>query len=423
LSALGRGRAYAVIVGVCVLPRLAVLLHERGQILAEFVEKSDVMARVFVETGTFGYVPGEPSASTQPFYGWFLVAVYWIGGRNWIAIGTAQILVAAIAAVLVYETGRRYISPRAGLLAALIWTVQPYLLWHDLHVNREIVDQPLGVAMFFLALRAGETRSLPVAGALGLVTGLAVLSNSRLALFPLVLGLYLVWRHAGWAAAALVPLMAAVAIAPWVVRNKVEVGCFTLTTDARALWKANNLNTLATLRAGGWIDDVPDLPNRPPTPSEVGDIYEQTGRRIPIDECAQQEYYQELVLEFWREHPGEKAKLAAQATAMLWDPRVDLSGRTEGGGATAVARRWFEPAYMIPLVVLALVGLFAVVPSVRVLAIVFLVYETAMAWIFVGTTRYRVPWDFVLALLAAAAIERWLSGWRPRWPRPFSQKR
>ena len=41
--------------------------------LANF-EKSDLLARVFVETGTFGYVPGEPSAYTQPLYGWFLIA-------------------------------------------------------------------------------------------------------------------------------------------------------------------------------------------------------------------------------------------------------------------------------------------------------------------------------------------------------------
>jgi hypothetical protein len=27
-----------------------------------------------------------------------------------------------------------------------------------------------------------------------------------------------------------------------------------------------------------------------------------------------------------------------------------------------------------------------------------------MAMVFVGTTRYRVPWDFVVALLAAAAV-------------------
>ena len=31
-------------------------------------------------------------------------------------------------------------------------------------------------------------------------------------------------------------------------------------------------------------------------------------------------------------------------------------------------------------------------------------YQTLTAALFVGETRYRVPWDFLLALLAAAAV-------------------
>jgi len=61
---------------------------------------------------------------------------------------------------------------------------------------------------------------------------------------------------------------------------------------------------------------------------------------------------------------------------------------------------------MVPLYLLAVAGLFLVPLPFRVLAIVFAAYETGAAWVFAGTTRYRVPWDFVLALLAAAAIDR-----------------
>jgi 4-amino-4-deoxy-L-arabinose transferase-like glycosyltransferase len=408
-----------------VVPRLAALLHERSQILTEFVEKSDTMAQVFLSSGTFGYVPGEPSASTQPLYGWFLIAVYWIAGRHWWSLGTAQVLVALGTALLVYEIGRRFLSARAGLVAAIVMTIQPYLVWHDVHANREILDQALGAATFLLALLAAGRRSLPLAAALGLVVGLAVLSNSRLTLLPVVLAGFLLWSRAGWKAALAVPVLAAVAVSPWVVRNKVEVGCFTLTTDARALWKANNVNTYETLRKGDWIDGVPDIPGRPPTPQETGDIYAATGRKVEVDECAQQSYYQHLVWEFWKDHPAEKAKLAVQATAMLWDPRVDLrSGRSEEGGSLDVLRTWFQPLYAVPLYLLALAGLFFVPPAFRALALVFIAYETAMAWIFAGTTRYRVSWDFVLALLAAAALTRFpfaeaASRLSPR--RPLSQ--
>ena len=63
-------------------PRLIVLLHERGRILTAFTDKSDDFAQTFAKHGTFGFIPGAPSAYTQPLYGFFLVPVYWLFGRS-----------------------------------------------------------------------------------------------------------------------------------------------------------------------------------------------------------------------------------------------------------------------------------------------------------------------------------------------------
>src|SRR5262249_9716740 len=184
--------------------------------------------------------------------------------------------------------------------------------------NREILDQPLGAAMFGLALLCAVRPSVKLAGALGVVSGMAILSNTRLVALPIVLALYLLWRHAGWTAALAVPVLPAVALAPWVVRNKVEVGCFAITTDARALWKANNLHTYSTLANGGWIDDVPEHPgwDVPPrygpdalrwyTPQQAGDYYKHHQVALPIDECTQETYYEHQVKVFWEHHPGAK---------------------------------------------------------------------------------------------------------------------
>jgi hypothetical protein len=243
----------------------------------------------------------------------------------------------------------------------------------------------------------------------GLVSGVAILGNARLTALPLVLALFLLWRGSGWVAAVAVPALALVALAPWLIRNKVEVGCWAITTDARALWKANNLNTYSVLAHGGWIDQVPDIPQRSTanprwrTPEEAHGIWISNGKIIDVPECFQQAHYEHLVFQFWKHHPGAKAKLAAQATWMLWNPQVE-TGAQETGVDTL--RQWAEPAWMIPLYVLAIAGLFFVPPAFRALSLIFGFYETAAAWVFAGTTRYRVSWDFVLALLAAAAIDR-----------------
>jgi 4-amino-4-deoxy-L-arabinose transferase-like glycosyltransferase len=403
-----RRRSYAVVLAACVLPRLVVLLYERGSILSTFTEKSDTFASTFVNTGTFGFIPGEPSAWTQPAYSFFLIPIYWIFGRNWPSVGLWQIAVAAATALIVHETGRRFLSPRAGLIAAVVATLNPYLVWHDVHVNREIVDQVLAAAIVYLTLVAADraTRRVgAVSAALGLVLALGILGNSRLLFLPFVCGGFVFWQRRVVLAPALCIGACLLALVPWAVRNDVSVGCFTLSTDTKALWKANNANTYATLAAGKWIDDVPDLPGAPPTPEMTGSIWAVHHRLIHVDECAQQSFYRTKALAFMVDHPGEKARLAGQAVRMLWDPRVQKTeGRPGAGGFLDRARTWVQPLYEIPLYLFALVGLFLAPRRVSVLVLLLLGYQTLVAIGFAGDTRYRVPWDFLLALVASVAV-------------------
>ena len=56
----------------------------------------------------------------------------------------------------------------------------------------------------------------------------------------------------------------------------------------------------------------------------------------------------------------------AQATRMLWNPRVGIEGAQESGVDSL--RTWVEPLYTVPLFLLALAGLFVVPPAFAVLA-------------------------------------------------------
>ncbi len=423
---MNRRGAYIVLAFVCAAPRLGVLLHERDAITASFTEKSDVFAQVFVAHGTYGLIPGEPSAYTQPLYGWFLIPVYWIFGRSWWSIGIAQILLAVVTAALVYEIGRRLLGPRAGLVGAAIATLNPYLIWHDVHVNREIVDQVCAAALVLLTLVVAERPSPRLAALLGAVTGLALLGNTRLVFLPIVCAVYLAFRLPRARATALVCGLvlagAAVVVAPWLVRNKLDVGCWTITTDGRSMWKANNSRTYGLLSSGQWIDNVGSHVPRPPepghlTPEEAAVIYEQTGGRVKLypDECLEMTFYENLALAFWRHHPGDKAKLAALSAKLLWQPNVfETSGRPGGGTNLDVGRSVVEPVYMWVVYALAAVGLLVAPRPFAVLALLLLAYQTAAALAFVGATRYRVPWDFLLAILAAAALTRLVERLRAR---------
>src|SRR2546430_3713218 len=246
------------------------------------------------------------------------------------------------------------------------------------------------------------------------MSGLDVLGNVRLIGMLLVVAAYLLLRNGwSWAPVALVAA-AALAVTPWVVRNKVEVGCFALTTDGRALWKANNAQTYGLLAQGKWIDDVKDPPHHPfPNPEEARDLYRQTGVKHHVNECANQSYYQHKAWKFVRDHPGEKTKLAAQAVRMEWDPRTTASATDSGHGAI---RSLAQPLYTSLLYALGLVGIFVTARWFVGLALAVLAYQTIAAIVFVGATRYRIATDFLIALLAAGAVEWALRRRRRRSP-------
>jgi hypothetical protein len=421
-----RRTAYSALAFVCAAPRLGVLLHVRDTITGSNAEKSDLFAQLFVAHGTYGLIPGEPSAYTQPLYGWFLIPVYWIFGRSWWSIGIAQILLAVVTAALVYEIGRRLLGPRAGFVGAAIATLNPYLIWHDVHVNREIADQVCAAALVLLTLVVAERPSPKLAALLGAVTGLALLGNTRLVFVPILCAVYLAFRLPRARATALVCGLvlvgAAVVVAPWLVRNKVDVGCWAITTDGRAMWKANNPGTYGLLSSGQWIDNVgPRAPRAPEpghlTPDEAHGIYARTHGQVKLhpDECLEMTFYENLAFSFWRHHPADKAKLAALSAQLLWQPNVfETSGRPGAGTNLDVGRRIVEPVYMWIVYALAAVGLLVAPRPFVVLALLLLAYQTAAALAFVGATRYRVAWDFLLAILVAAALARLADRMRSR---------
>ncbi len=59
---------------------------------------------------------------------------------------------------------------------------------------------------------------------------------------------------------------------------------------------------------------------------------------------------------------------------------------------------------MVALYALAVAGVFVAPPAFVGLAMLMLAYNTLAAMVFAGTARYRTPWDFLLALLAAFAL-------------------
>ena len=188
---------------------------------------------------------------------------------------------------------------------------------------------------------------------------------------PLVLGIWLMARlgfaQHGLAALLVVCACTALVLAPWVVRNHVLGGL--LRGDdrlARALEgeQPEHVRRPGTTEAGSTMSRR--CPAHRPVRRTRGQIYRETGRIVEVDECAQMRLYREEVVEFWREHPGEKARLAGQAARLLWQPNVlETEGRPGAGTWRDTARSVVEPAFMIALYVLAVARPVRPAPELR----------------------------------------------------------
>jgi hypothetical protein len=154
------------------------------------------------------------------------------------------------------------------------------------------------------------------------------------------------------------------------------------------------------------------IPHSEYNPEEAEVLYQQTGRKYRSHECDQMRLYTRLAREWVVHHPGAKLKLAQLTVRMEWDPRpTKTEGRSGKGTTIDTVRDDIQPLYTGALVVLAIAGLWFAPGWYTVLALALLAYNTLAAAVFVGATRYRVSWDFLIALLAACAAEAW---WRRR---------
>ena len=92
---------------------------------------------------------------------------------------------------------------------------------------------------------------------------------------------------------------------------------------------------------------------------------------------------------------------------MLWSPFLSVDADDPGQqGLADLAQRTVEPAFVLALYALALWGALLAPRRFVALTAMLLAYNTIAAMVFAGTVRYRAPWDFLLALLAAFALER-----------------
>ncbi|TAK22293.1 MAG: hypothetical protein EPO26_11370 [Chloroflexota bacterium] len=392
-------------------------------------EKNDEFAQVFLASGTFGTAPREPSSYTRPAYAWFLIALYSMLGRSTYAIGLTQAALSAFNVLLAFLVAYRLVGRRAAIVAAAMMAIYPYPVWHDVHVVRTGLDTFLVLASVLFLLELAESYRVRYAIAAGITMfGASQTTNLLLAFVPFAcLWLLFRWRSLlpTLRASVVLALAGGIALAPWVVRNYALHGRFvpSTTDNGIAFYKNNNPFILDLVKENKGPDYV--MERLAPTfvdASRLGLAGDDCRRaaKLPldqrppecrdvVDEAEAEAIYFARGMQWIRENPGQKIELAARLALNLWDP-TGLRPRSdtffEGNESIHTIKNLAYALSFGPILLLGAIGLAGAARKSRDawLVIGLFAFITALYASTYATTRYRIPFDGLLAAYAAATL-------------------
>ncbi len=292
----------------------------------------------------------------------------------------AQSLVDISTALAAYLIARRLGQGRWALMAAGLVALNPFLIYFSSLLLTETVFTAILAWAVYLLL---ERRML--GGVALLAIGVMVRPSGLL--LPVVMAAGAAWsagrptwRVAGWAAVG--GLATVLVLLPWAMRNQRVLGQWIWTTTNGGITAWDGLQPGATGASDQrFVKAMPEL-------------------RL-MGELERDGYFRGLVRQSIQREPGRAVLLGIPKILRTWSP-VPLSD-TFGRPAYVVA----GAGYAIPVLILAVAGFFMGLRSspVRrrqmVLLLLPLVLLTLMHALSVGSLRYRMPLEPLLAVAAA----------------------
>jgi 4-amino-4-deoxy-L-arabinose transferase-like glycosyltransferase len=336
------------------------------------------------------FTDGTPSLTVRsfrpPLLPIVLAGVYGVFGHHFLAARVLMALLSAATAVIVARIARRVFDAPTGLLAGFLAALYPKLVYYSgLLVTETLCTFLLAAAVWTLLAGDDGPRRTWSFLLSGVLLGLAALARSSLLLLPVGVVAWLFLsrppRRTGKASAAIL-LGFLAALAPWWVRNACVHGHFVpaTTEGGYTLWVTNNERA-----DGGGHCFWPDPPGGFDGLSEAAIDREFASRGV-----------------IWiRANPGGFLRLCGQKFVRFWRLWPHADEPSVGPAAAIVAGATFTP-----ILLLALWGAFAARSRWRsaLLFYMIIVYFTALHMVFMAITRYRLPLEPYLIILAAGGV-------------------
>jgi 4-amino-4-deoxy-L-arabinose transferase-like glycosyltransferase len=352
-----------------------------------------------------------------PGYPFLLTAVYrlypegLLGGGEVTAALVVNALLGTASVLLVYAIAGRAFDRSVALLAALLTTVFPSLIFLAGVMLSETLFIFLALLGVWLIIEAEQRKTPALLVPVGLVIGWAALTRGQAALLPLVACVFW-WRALGdWRQVAsrvlIVGGLVALVLAPWAIRNYVESNSFVPVSSNAGVDFFIGHSEGADGR-GRKVDELvfryPGLP-QPEAEAKVNADGFREG------------------FEFLVTHPLREVELLARKLFYLYYNDHEAIAWTEGHGAqrfmpdaARVALAGLSNAYYMVILALSVGGIglwLSWREPVRLLLVSLVVYWTLVHLAFFGDPRFHAPILPLLSIWAGCstiALWRWAKG-------------
>lgn len=351
----------------------------------------------------------------NPFYPYFLAAVYWLVGPGWAKVVVVQAVLGTASCLLTYLLGAAVWGRGAGLVAAGLLAVQGVVVFYDGSLLTASPILFLNLLGLYLLQR---WRAEPRSGwlwAAGFSLGLSALARPLILIWVVLLGGWMFAQRQPRAWLHLV-LGCALPLLPALAHNWVVGGEFGLTTSSAGM----NFYVGNHLGATGIYAQVPFVDSAEPDRERQG-FQREAERRLgrPLSPAGVSAYWWREGMQFAVENAGEYLRLCGRKIALFWN-----GVEAQNNLSYYFAADWVPPLGFLPgWGVLAPLGMAAWAVWARrrepVLELYVLAY-LAGCTIFFVSSEYRLPVVPVLALWAGSGL---VAGWaamkQGRW-RPLA---
>lgn len=293
--------------------------YEIGRVAQSIVEGHGFSSPFAADTG--------PTAWYTPVYPLLLAGIFKIFGvytqaSAWM-IAAANSVFAALTAVIIIAVGRQTVGAKAGIIAAWIWALVPYVIQWSV---RWVWDTSLSALLLVLAIYATLRAMREARRADFILLGLlwALIANTNPTLLSLLpFSMVWVWRKLRLSASAIswvavILVVTLLGCVPWLARNYLTMHYLGLRSNfGEELYLGNQPGSGGRIIRG----------KHPVWNNEELEKYKRMGELAYIAEK------RDLALQFITSHPGEFAATTLQRIAYFWcgagdDPRVHPSNTT-----------------------------------------------------------------------------------------------